>query len=299
MFSQLLYYILYTLLYLLSLLPWRLHYLWSDVVLYPLAYYVLRYRKPLVRQHLADCFPEKTEAERRRIERDFYHWFCDYIVESVKQVSMSVDDIKRHMTFEGIDELNRDFAASDTTLCILYLGHYNNWEWITSVNLYIRPEFVGAQVYHPLENAAFDRIMTKSRSKCGTANVVMKDTLRYLLCRKREGKKVVMGFIADQSPFKLHIRHWMQWMRHDSPVIIGAEAIGQKVGAVYYYLDVRRVKRGYYHTIVRRLEPVDYETPYPMTEAYMHALAESIHQDPAPWLWTHKRWKHKRENLIF
>lgn len=295
MLTTVLYYILYSLLYLISLLPWRVHYLWSDCVLYPLVYHVMRYRKALVRCHLEECFPEKDESERRRIEREFYHWFCDFVVESVKQVSMTREDLKRHMTFEGLDTLCREFSASDAPLCVIYLGHYNNWEWITSIALHATPNLRCAQVYHPLENEAFDRVMTKIRCKCGSDNVAMKDTLRYILNNKREGQKVVMGFIADQSPYLYHIRHWMQWMGHESPVIIGAEAIGKKVGADYYYLDVQRVKRGYYHTVVRRLDGADSETPYPMTEAYMHALAQSLHKNPAPWLWTHKRWKHKRE----
>lgn len=300
------YYLLLTPLYLLSLLPWWLHYVWSDLVLYPLVRYVMRYRLALVRRHLADCFPEKSEAERRAIERRFYHWFADYVVESIKQLSMSRAAIQRHMTFSGLEHINRDFVASDATLCVLYLGHYNNWEWITAINAEIAEGLVGAQVYHPLENEAFDRIMTASRTKFGTANVPMRDTLRYILSRKREGRKVVMGFISDQSPYLYHIRHWMPWMHHESPVIIGAEAIGKKVGAHYLYLDVQRIRRGYYHCTVRPLTPphspqsgegmetAEATTPYPMTEAYMHALAASIQADPAPWLWTHKRWKHHR-----
>lgn len=295
MLSTITYYIIFIPLYLLSLLPWRLHYVFSDFVLYPLARYVLRYRRPLVRQQLAECFPEKTEQERRAIERDFYHWFADVVVESIKQISMTRDDFRRHMTFEGVDELYRDFKASDATLCVGYLGHYCNWEWATSFALHVPSDVDCAQVYHPLENAAFDRLMTRSRSKCGADNVPMKNTLRYVLGKKREGRKVTIGIITDQSPYLLHIRHWMQWMNHESPVIIGSELIGQKVGALYYYFDVQRVKRGYYHVVMRKLEPVDYETPFPMTEAYMHALAERLTETPAPWLWTHKRWKHKRE----
>lgn len=295
MLTSITYYLLFVPLYLLSLLPWRVHYMFSDVVLYPLARYVLRYRRPLVRQQLAECFPEKTEKTRLAIEREFYHWFADVIVESIKQISMTRNDFRRHMTFEGVEDLQRDFQASDAPLCIAYLGHYSNWEWATSFALYMNDEIGCAQIYHPLENEAFDRLMKRSRSKCGADNVAMKNTLRYVLGKKREGKKVVMGIITDQSPFLYHIRHWMQWMNHESPVIIGAELIGQKVGAIYYYFDIQRVKRGYYHAVMRKLQPVDYETPFPMTEAYMHALGECLQNDPAPWLWTHKRWKHKRE----
>lgn len=289
------YYLLFIPLYLISLLPWCVHYVFSDLVLYPLARYVLRYRRRLVRQQLAECFPEKTEEERLAIERDFYHWFADVVVESVKQISMTPDDFRRHMTFEGVEALHHDFMASDASVCIAYLGHYCNWEWVTSFALHVPADVDCAQIYHPLENEAFDRLMKRSRGKCGADNVPMKNTLRYVLGKKREGKKVVMGIITDQSPYLYHIRHWMQWMNHESPVIIGGEAIGQKVGAIYYYFDVQRVKRGYYRVVMRKLQPIDYKTPFPMTEAYMHALEECLLADPAPWLWTHKRWKHKRE----
>lgn len=297
MFKKLLYYIVFSVFYALSLLPWWLHYLWSDYVLFPIIYHVKKYRRSLVRQQLAECFPEKSEAERLQLERDFYHWFADYFAESVKQVSMSHDDFCRHMTFEGVDEMVREVEAGDSPLAILYLGHFTNWEWITSVNLHVKTDTVAAQVYHPLENEVMDRLMLHNRSKCGANNVPMNETARFVTERQQEGRKVFLGCVADQSPARKYVRYWMQWMRHESPVIIGTEVMGRRFDAVYYYMDVYRVRRGYYHTVIRRIDPKDSTAEYPITEAYMQAVEESILRDPALWLWTHKRWKHKREDF--
>lgn len=291
MVKHLVYYIVFSVWYLFSLLPWWLMYGISDVVLYPLVRHVLRYRRRLVRQSLAETFPEKGEAERRRIEREFYHWFCDYIIEIVKHISMSVADIERHMRIEGAEEVERAFRESGKSMCVLYLGHFNNWEWVSVLGVKFSEEFFRSQVYHPLHNKVLDRIFTRNREKCSTHNVSMKETLRTIITQVRAGRKIVMGFIADQRPKTIH--HWMPWLNHDTPVITGAETIGQRVGAVYYYVDVRRVRRGYYQATFRRL-PETGEGPFPITENYMRSMEESIRRDPGHWLWTHNRWKYKR-----
>lgn len=295
--NSLLYHITFSTWWLLSLLPWRLHYVLSDVVLYPLLRFVLRYRRRLVRENLSQSFPDKSEAELRRIEARFYHWLCDYFVELIKQASMSREDLLRHMEFVGIDAAEAELDASGAPLCVVYLGHYANWEWFTGFASLVSERHVAAQIYHPLHSKVFDRILLRNRSVCGAGCVAMKDTLRYVLTKRREGRPLYLGFIADQSPKANALHHWMPWLNHDTAVITGAETIGQKVGAIYYYVDVERVKRGYYRATMRRLDaPADaLDSKFPMTEAYMNAVAESIERDPALWLWTHRRWKHKRE----
>ena len=282
--------------YLLSLLPWWILYGISDLVLYPLVRYVVRYRCRLVRESIATSFPEKGSKELEAIEREFYHWFCDYIVELIKHMSMSVDDIDRHMHFEGVEQVEREFMESDKAMCVFYLGHFNNWEWVSLLGSKFDRRHFLSQVYHPLHNKVLDRIFTRNREKCGTRNVAMKETLRVIVTQVRAGRKIMMGFIADQRPKTIH--HWMPWLNHDTPVITGAETIGQKVGAVYYYVDVRRVRRGYYHATFHRLSE-DGEGPFPITENYMRMMEASIKADPAHWLWTHNRWKYKRNLQTF
>lgn len=291
-----LYYLVFAVWYLLSLLPWWILYGISDLVLYPLVRYVVRYRCRLVRESIATSFPEKGSKELEAIEREFYHWFCDYIVELIKHMSMSVDDIDRHMHFEGVEQVEREFMESDKAMCVFYLGHFNNWEWVSLLGSKFDRRHFLSQVYHPLHNKVLDRIFTRNREKCGTRNVAMKETLRVIVTQVRAGRKIMMGFIADQRPKTIH--HWMPWLNHDTPVITGAETIGQKVGAVYYYVDVRRVRRGYYRATFHRL-PEEGEGQFPITEHYMRMMEASIKADPAHWLWTHNRWKYKRTLQTF
>lgn len=291
-----LYYLVFAVWYLLSLLPWWILYGISDLVLYPLVRYVVRYRCRLVRESIATSFPEKGIKELKAIEREFYHWFCDYIVELIKHMSMSVDDIDRHMHFEGVEQVEREFMESDKAMCVFYLGHFNNWEWVSLLGSKFDRRHFLSQVYHPLHNKVLDRIFTRNREKCGTRNVAMKETLRVIVTQVRAGRKIMMGFIADQRPKTIH--HWMPWLNHDTPVITGAETIGQKVGAVYYYVDVRRVRRGYYRATFHRL-PEEGEGQFPITEHYMRMMEASIKADPAHWLWTHNRWKYKRTLQTF
>lgn len=294
------YHLLSALWWLLSLLPWWFHYLCSDYIVYPLVHFVIKYRRKVVRHDLSMCFPDKTEAERYEIECGYYHWFSDYVIELIKQGSMTSDDVCRHMQFEGVEEAQRDFLESDATLWVVFLGHFANWEWFTSLNCHIDDSIVPSQIYHPLHSKVMDRILLRHRSVCGTENVAMKDTLRFIIGHKREGRKICMGFIADQCPKREAIHHWMQWFGHDTPVITGAETIGKKVGAVFFYADIQPVKRGYYKAVLRKLEaPAPSEpgsdSPYPITEAYMQAMEESIRKNPPLWLWTHRRWKYTRE----
>ena len=285
------YYLVLAVWYPLSLLPWWILYGISDVILYPLVRHVLRYRRKLVRTSIRECFPEKESSELRAIETGFYHWFCDYIVELIKHLTMSVEDIERHMRIEGTENVEREFLESGKSMCVVYLGHFNNWEWVSVLGSRFSPEHFLSQVYHPLHNKVLDRIFTQNREKCGARNVAMKETFRVILTQIRGGRKVIMGFIADQRPKTIH--HWMPWLNHDTPVITGAETIGQRIGAIYYYLDVRRVRRGYYQATYHRI-PEDGDGPFPITERYMRMMEASIKEDPAHWLWTHNRWKYKR-----
>ena len=146
---KVLYYLFYAVLWLISLLPMRIHYLFSDF-LYLLVYYVVRYRVKLVRKNLADCFPEKSAEELRKTEKAFYHWFCDYIVETIKLISISKKELQRRMVFKGTEVVDEIVESGQS--CAAYLGHYCNWEWITSLPLWVTPKAQCGQIYHVREN---------------------------------------------------------------------------------------------------------------------------------------------------
>ena len=201
---KLLYYFIYSVLYLFSLLPMRVHYCISDGF-YLLIYYVVGYRRKVVRSNLISSFPEKSAEEIRQIERGFYHWFCDYLVESVKMLSISEANIRRRMVFKNIELMNECLERGQS--CVFYVGHYGSWEWIASWTLWLSPKAVVAQIYHPIENKAFDRLFLDVRQRFGSVSIPMQETLRKMLEYRNAGKATVVGFVADQKPMWVNIHH--------------------------------------------------------------------------------------------
>ncbi len=289
------YHILFFLLYLLSLLPMRLLYLLSDGLFFPL-FHIVKYRRKVVEKQLDECFPEKSMQERRAIERQFYHFFCDYLVEVIKLFSISKKEMMRRMKFVGIEQVREELK--DKKFCFLYLGHYCNWEYIASLSYWL-PEIHCGQIYHRIYNQAFDELFLKLRGQFGGESILMKDTLRRILTLRNQEKKVMIGFIADQLPKWENMHHWTTFLNHDTSFFIGAERIAKQVDAALYYVDVERVKRGYYQVRFRLMTLHPKEFPdYELTDQYARLLEESIRRQPAYWLWTHKRWKRTKEEWL-
>ena len=292
---KILYYIVLAVWYLLSLLPMKVHYVISDLLFW-LLYSLLGYRRKVVRENLTTSFPEKSEEERQRIERGFYRFFCDYLVESVKLMTISKAHLKRRMTFKGTELV--DQVVGEGQSCAVYLGHLCNWEWVTSLPLWVTPKAQCGQIYHPLENKDFDRLFLRSRQRMGAVCIPMQDTLRKILEYRKAGQPVVIGYISDQVPFWFNIHHWVDFLHHDTPVLTGTERIARKVNHAVFFLDVRRVRRGYYEAefklITREPQKMgDYE----ITDTYFRMLEESIRRAPEFWLWSHNRWKRTREEF--
>ena len=292
---KILYYIVLSVWYLLSLLPMKVHYFISDVM-FILLYRLIGYRKQVIRQNLQVSFPEKSEEELRKIERGFYHFFCDYLVESVKLMTISTENIRRRMVFKGTELVDELINSGQS--CAIYLGHYCNWEWVTSMPLWVSPKAQCGQIYHPIENKDFDRLFLRSRQRLGAVCIPMADTLRKIVEYKKAGQPVVIGYISDQVPYWTNIHHWVDFLHHDTPVLTGTERIARKMDHAVFFLDVRRVRRGYYEAEIKLItrEPqkmADYE----ITDIYYQMLEQSIRRAPEFWLWSHNRWKRTREEF--
>jgi KDO2-lipid IV(A) lauroyltransferase len=273
----------------------RLLYLLSDCLFFPL-FHIVKYRRKVVEKQLDECFPEKSMQERRAIERQFYHFFCDYLVEVIKLFSISKKEMMRRMKFVGIEQVREELK--DKKFCFLYLGHYCNWEYIASLSYWL-PEIHCGQIYHRIYNQAFDELFLKLRGQFGGESILMKDTLRRILTLRNQEKKVMIGFIADQLPKWENMHHWTTFLNHDTSFFIGAERIAKQVDAALYYVDVERVKRGYYQVRFRLMTLHPKEFPdYELTDQYARLLEESICRQPAYWLWTHKRWKRTKEEWL-
>lgn len=278
----------------MSLLPLWLLYRFSDL-LYLLMAYVVRYRHAVIWRNLTSSFPEKTEAELREIERKFYHWFCDYLVETIKLMTMSKQQIMKRMTFTGMETFNQ--VLSEGQSIGVYLGHIGNWEWITSMP-YWAPNSLCCQLYHPLENEYFDRLFKYVRERQGAYCIPMRESLRKIIQFTHEGKPLVVGYISDQVPLWWNIHHWVDFLNHDTPVLTGAERIVKHTRQAFIYGHVTRVKRGYYNCEMRLIsrntkEIADFE----ITDLYYKELEKSIRNQPEIYLWSHNRWKRTREEF--
>lgn len=285
----------------LSRLPWRVLYAISDFMRF-LVYYVARYRRKVVRDNLTKSFSGKSIDEIKRIEREFYSFFCDYLVETVKLYSITDEEIKVRMRFSGVDTMVHEMEEKGKLFGFIYLAHFGCWEWVSSLAKRIRDvnaDFTPAQVYHPLSNKTFDRLFFYLRGRFGATSVPMKETLRFVLEQRQAKRQTIIGFIADQAPKWNSIHHWTEFMQRKTPVFIGTERIGKRVDALIYYADVKRVRRGYYTCDI--LPITDDCKPYPdyeLTDMYFRMLEETIKSQPAIWLWTHKRWKRTYEEYL-
>lgn len=291
--KNLTYYLSFALWFIISLLPLWVFYRLSDG-LYYLVYHVVRYRRRVVYANLRSSFPEKSEAEIERIAKDFYSFFCDYIVETLKLFSMGEKNIRKRMKFEGLGQVKEDFANGRSVS--VYLGHYCNWEWISSLGLHLDEQC--GQIYHPLENATLDRLFLYMRGRFKAQSIKMDDTFLTILKWKKEGRKNIVGYIADQVPGYNNIHYWADFLHHDTPVFTGAERISKIMDTTVYYLDVERPRRGYY--VARFIKIADSLNEHPVffaTEQYFRLLEKNIQRAPQYWLWSHKRWKRTREEF--
>ncbi len=291
--KNLTYYLSFALWFIISLLPLWVFYRLSDG-LYYLVYHVVRYRRRVVYANLRSSFPEKSEAEIERIAKDFYSFFCDYIVETIKFFSMGEKNIRKRMKFEGLGQVKEDFANGRSVS--VYLGHYCNWEWISSLGLHLDEQC--GQIYHPLENATLDRLFLYMRGRFKAQSIKMDDTFLTILKWKKEGRKNIVGYIADQVPGYNNIHYWADFLHHDTPVFTGAERISKIMDTAVYYIDVERPRRGYY--VARFIKIADSLNEHPVffaTEQYFRLLEKNIQRAPQYWLWSHKRWKRTREEF--
>lgn len=293
--NNILYYIIYFILYIHALLPFRVLYIMSDI-LFGLVYYIIGYRRKVVKSNLQSSFPTKSEQELVKLEKQFYHHFCDYFVETIKLLHISDKEIQSRITFKNI-ELVKDLMK-DGNSSIMYLGHYANWEWVPSINLLFDHDTTLGQIYRPLKNEAFDKIFLKIRSRFGSIGIAKKNTLRAMLGFKRDKQKVLIGFISDQTPSKVNIHYWTKFLNHDTPVYIGVERIAKQTGFSVTYLDITKTGRGRYSCEVKLITNSPKEEPeFAITEKYIREMEKTILRNPAYWLWSHRRWKYQKEDF--
>lgn len=295
--KRLSYHLLYGVVYALSLLPFRLLYMLSDG-LFAIIYYMVRYRRKIVWKNLTTSFPEKSPSELRRVERQFYHWFCDYIFETFKLLSISDEKLLKHIEFRNVEEMERVFDEGRN--CAAILGHYCNWEWLSATGLAFTryPQAVMGLIYHPLYSDAFDQLFIAIRSAHGGACIPKQDILRHLVTCKRHQQHYLFGYISDQAPRWHNIHFWLPFLNHDTPVFTGGERIMKKMDDAVFYVDMERPKRGRYICTFRLVSAhAAQEDENAVTLRFFQMLEQSIRRQPAFYLWTHNRWKRTHEEF--
>ena len=283
------YHIINGLLKLKSLLPFSILYVLSDFT-YLIVYYLIGYRKKVVRENLKRSFPDKTDRELLATEKKFYHHLCDLLFESMKMATISKEEMSRRMKILNYEPLLKHYDENKSVLLIT--SHYGNWEWTSSFSMYLPADKPMYQVYKQQKNKLFDRLIYNLRIRFGSVNVEVNELFDVLSSLKQQGKMGMIGLISDQSPSRKGIKYQSQFLNQRTPVITGTEIIAKKYDFPVYFVQIRRVKRGYYtcNPVPICLHPQE-SGKFEITEKYIRLLEQEIMAEPAYWLWSHRRWK--------
>ncbi len=274
---------------LLAGLPLRFLYLISDVA-YPITYYVIRYRRRLVRENLRCSFPNKNEEEIIRIEKGFYHHLCDVFMESFKCLNISDEEMRKRVEVVNCELPER--IASEGKNIFMLLGHCGCWEWVQEVCMRYKAPKKNCEIYKQISNQYFASLMHEIRSRWDTEQIEMKQTVRTLLQWNTEGEPFLCGFLQDQRPYTKY-KDVITFLNQPTRIVPGAEEIAKKVNAELVYLDIEKTARGHYRlTFLEMAIPEDLkQKPFPQSELYFRMLETTIQKQPEIWLWSHNRWR--------
>lgn len=293
MWSKIQYVILYSWVKVHALLPMRVLYVLSDI-LYIIIYKIAKYRLRVVRRNMKASFPDKSEVELHHLEREFYHHFSDYIVETIKLAHISLKELQQRALLKNpqmVDELMRE----GHTCFILLMGHYGNWEWFSGSSSRFEDSRI-YQIYRPLRNKAFDRLFIDLRTHFGSFGIKKNDTIRDIMQLKKDNTRSVVIFLADQTPSEANLHYWTNFLNQETSILTGPERIARKLNLPVIFLDTKKLRRGYYTVDMKLITATPKATPENwITEQYARQMEKCILRNPAYWLWTHKRWKYKKE----
>lgn len=274
---------------LLSYLPLS----WLYFLAHSLAFFLFRlkgYRRDVVRQNLKNSFPEKTAQERIQIEKAFNYRFLEVFAELIKSYSFTKADWERRCKLVNPELLAEELSKRKPV--ILMAGHVANWEWpAQAISLsYEQPiEFL----YKPVKNQFFDRVLYRLRSKNG--GVPIKKDLAFRDIMKKRNVPRMISFIGDQTPSRGTKKQWFSFLHQETPFYEGAEKIAKMLHYSVYYEETVRLRPGYYEVKLHKLAEPPYDDEPKIIERYVQLLEQSIRNDPAAYLWFHKRWKYSRE----
>jgi KDO2-lipid IV(A) lauroyltransferase len=283
---------LYPLIWLISILPFRVLYIFSDLI-YIIVYYIIGYRRKIVRSNIALALPNLSQKEQLSIEKKSYRHLCDMFLEMVKTMSISEREIEERFVFTNL-ELYQNLEKEQKSIALL-VAHYASYEWIISMNRHIK--FEGFAIYKRIANRYFDKLVRDIRSKFKATLITTKETIPTIQENVIKGHLGVYGFASDQSPQLHKTYHWTSFMGIETPVHTGAEMLAKKFDMNVIFLRVKKVKRGYYEATFELLCDNPQIVPdYKISDEFLRRVEKQIYDAPEYYLWTHKRWKHKENS---
>lgn len=289
--QRLVYILLYPVIWFISIWPmWLLYF--KSTLLFIIAYYVVGYRKKVVKDNLRLVFPEKSAAEINAIARPFYQHLCDIVFETIKSLTISEKEITKRFQFDNLEVLEQLYKKDKSIL--LMSGHYASWEWM--INLEKHMSYKGLGVYKKLDNPYFDRVVKKSRSRFGGTIISNTKIVPTLFRSNKNGEKTITLILSDQTPKLGAFKQRDTFMGIDVPVFTGTEELAKKLDFAAVYLKVVKVKRGYYSaSFVLLAENPKAFKDYEITRLFLDQIEKQIREAPEYYLWSHKRWKHRNK----
>lgn len=280
----------FPLLWIISILPFRFFYLFSDLV-YVLIYYIVGYRKKTVRDNLALAFPDLSENERLIIEKKSYHHLCDMFLEMIKTMTISPKEMEKRFVITNI-EFVKEYEEKGKSV-ILLASHYASWEWLLTINN--KTIFRGIGVYKKIANKYFDKLLRNIRSKYNAELVETKYAIPFMAKNQLENKLCMYGLASDQSPKLNRAFHWNTFMGVEVPVHTGAEMLAKRYNLDVIFVKVKKIKRGYYEATFLPIANHPHNNDgFEITTTYLREVEKQIYETPEYYFWTHKRWKFRR-----
>lgn len=287
--SLLVYCLVYPLIWFISILPFRVLYLISDIF-YILIYYVIGYRKKIVLSNLQLAFPEKSEKELLTIRKKFYHHFVDIFMEMIKTFTISKKELDKHYTYKNIELIKE--LKKDGKSVILISAHYANWEWIIGMNSFINYNAYAA--FTKVSNPYFNNKIKKTREKFGVRLKQSSKITATMLHNYKNNIQSIYGLLSDQSPQLKKDTYWSYFLNVKVPIHTGGEVLAKKYDMNMVFLDTRKIKRGHYETTLSIITDNAKKHPnFELTEIYLRKVEAQIKLQPEFYFWTHKRFKHK------
>lgn len=274
---------------LLAHLPFPVIYALSDAAAF-LLHRVLGYREKVVMPNLRASFPEKSEAELQGIRKRFYAHLADILLEGLKGLYISKKEVLRRYRFVNPELVNRYFREGRHVFAMP--AHYGNWEWgVLSFALQVEHDVVG--VYKPIHNPLVERFMAKRRTRFGLILAPFYTTRQTMENPPERPSLFIM--MSDQSPSSHKKAQWVNFLNQETACLHGADFYSRRLDCPVLFMDIQRVRRGFYEIEFSLLAEHPAQTPEgEITRLYMAKLESVIREKPADWLWSHRRWKRRQ-----